>query len=57
MKVELTNPALDKKGSIRVSRGGNYYFDLYDVRASYRLSYGAPTDRDNNFGFRLVKTK
>lgn len=57
MKVKLTNPALDKgKGSLRVYRGGDWYFDAGLARASYR-SYDDPYLRLNNLGFRLVRNK
>lgn len=56
MKLELTNPALDKKGSARVIRGGNYHYIPYSFRAATRDGR-SPSNRSRSYGFRLVKTK
>lgn len=50
-----TNPAGPSSGADRVLRGGSWYDDAGGCRASCRFS-GAPDDRFNNFGLRLVRS-
>jgi formylglycine-generating enzyme required for sulfatase activity len=56
MKVKLKNPALDRKGSFRVFRGGSWVDYAGSAQASYR-DVSVPSLRDNFLGFRLVKNK
>ena len=48
-----TDPTGPKSGSRRVLRGGSWDCRAKCCRSSFRLGL-APTDRNNNFGFRLV---
>ena len=56
MKVELTNPALDKEDSNRVYRGGSWVFLARYAHASDR-DRNAPFVRDVYLGFRLVRNR
>jgi formylglycine-generating enzyme required for sulfatase activity len=48
-----TDPAGPATGSIRVLRGGSWYYDPRDCRSASRVRDG-PADRDNYFGLRVV---
>ena len=48
-----TNPTGAATGSRRVLRGGGWYYDPAYSRVAFR-SYGAPSDRTYDFGFRVV---
>ena len=48
-----TNPTGASSGSIRVNRGGSWYYGAQYCRSANRLSY-APSYRSGNLGFRLV---
>ena len=41
-------------GSGRVLRGGSFFFDPRNLRSANRLGV-APVDRDEDFGFRVVR--
>ena len=43
----------DAEGSLRVFRGGSWYYDATLCRSAYRYTYD-PTFRNGNFGFRLA---
>jgi formylglycine-generating enzyme required for sulfatase activity len=51
----LSNPAGPDIGLVRVFRGGSWGSDPQYCRVAYR-SYGTPSDRDSNVGFRLART-
>jgi formylglycine-generating enzyme required for sulfatase activity len=48
-----TNPAGPSSGSLRVNRGGSWYYDARICRVSFR-HYNAPNIRNPYIGFRLV---
>ena len=48
-----TNPTGADSGSIRVFRGGGWYFNARDCRSSFR-NYNAPVNRGRILGLRLV---
>ena len=50
----MKNPINDKKGSLRVFRGGSWYFYPKFVRTSDRGNDG-PASQYYDLGFRLVK--
>ena len=49
------NPVNMKAGSDRVNRGGSWRFSASSCRSANRFD-DSPYDRDNNLGFRLVRT-
>ncbi len=51
----VTNPMGAGKGSLRVFRGGSWFNYPQLCRAANRL-HGAPTNRGNNLGFRVVRS-
>ncbi len=51
-----TDPAGPSSGSYRVLRGGNWYFNSYYCRSSYRLNGGDPVIRGSSIGFRVART-
>ena len=53
---EATDPAGPDVGSLRVIRGGSWYFDARSVRAAARSSR-FPVYRNVNLGFRLARSK
>ena len=52
----MINPIEDKKGSVRVYRGGSWFSLPFYVRASYR-DFDDPTSRYDGLGFRIVRNK
>jgi len=48
------NPTGPKSGSYRVLRGGSWFSDTYDLRASYRPG-STPDDSSLNVGFRVAR--
>jgi formylglycine-generating enzyme required for sulfatase activity len=50
----MKNPIEDKKGSIRVFRGGSWNYLPEDVRTSRRSSI-APAGQYDDLGFRIVR--
>jgi formylglycine-generating enzyme required for sulfatase activity len=48
------NPQGPSAGSYRVNRGGCWYDNASYVRAPYRGSYGSPSNRGRDVGFRLA---
>ncbi|MEI6751737.1 MAG: SUMF1/EgtB/PvdO family nonheme iron enzyme [Paludibacter sp.] len=51
-----TNPTGATNGSLRVFRGGSWYYDAQYCRTAYR-NYYTPGNRFNSVGFRLVVSK
>ena len=49
----VSNPAGPATGSLRVLRGGSWYYDAVRCRSAYRYCY-TPDSRNRNVGFRLV---
>jgi formylglycine-generating enzyme required for sulfatase activity len=47
------NPQGPSSGSLRVLRGGSWYFSTYLLRAAYRFN-SIPTDLYGDYGFRVV---
>jgi len=52
--VAQTDPVGASSGASRVKRGGSWGDNARDVRSAYR-SYGTPSDRGGDLGFRLVR--
>lgn len=52
---EWTSDCYSKDCSMRVVKGGSWSFGADFAQASYR-SIGVPSNRNNNFGFRLART-
>ncbi|MCE5286081.1 MAG: SUMF1/EgtB/PvdO family nonheme iron enzyme [Pelosinus sp.] len=52
---EADNPQGASAGAKRVYRGGSWFYDVRNVRVSYRCSYD-PANSDSNIGFRLTRT-
>jgi formylglycine-generating enzyme required for sulfatase activity len=51
----VTNPAGPEKGLFRVLRGGCFFHDAANCRASYRPNY-EPSNRYNDLGFRVARS-
>ena len=54
MSKKPKNPVKDKKGRVRILRGGSWFRYDYSLRSSYRNSF-SPDVRSANFGFRITK--
>jgi len=53
----LVDPVGPKEGARRVLRGGSFnYFNVSNIRSSYRGDFALPSSRTIGIGFRLAKT-
>ena len=53
--ISELNPTGPSNGSIRICRGGSWYYVPYESRSAFRLAY-SPTSKYSGVGFRVVRS-
>ncbi|MCY2988230.1 MAG: SUMF1/EgtB/PvdO family nonheme iron enzyme [Planctomycetota bacterium] len=53
--LPVADPFVSDEGSLRVHRGGSWYYAAGDCRSAYRGGHG-PSDRDDDLGFRVARS-